>query len=282
MKALMVPNFSKYNARGIFGSVSRSFALHGVQMIFCKPLPQDVALPQGALELPLEGALQECNVIVCIGGDGTILDGASYSARSGRPLMGINAGRLGFLAQVEPDIMDHYLDRLAEDDYQLQPRSGLSASFSDGCSEAVDFALNDIVLSKLDVENIVDFEVSCDGRIMDRYLADGIIFSSPTGSTAYSLSAGGPVIDPLLSTISVVPICPHAVTTRPIVFSTRRRLSIRSESSTISVVADGRRRVSIPQGCVIRIGESAQHALFIDFGDFEFFEILKTKIKQRG
>lgn len=282
MKALIVPNFSKYNARSIFGDVCRSFSRHGVEMLFSKALPEDLPMPPGSSVHELYSCLSSCDVIVCIGGDGTILDGASYSAVSGKPVMGVNAGRLGFLAQVEPNIVDHYLDLLAKKEYTIQHRFGLSATFSDINFSSIDFALNDIVLSKIELENIVDLELYCDGKLIDSYLADGLIVSTPTGSTAYSLSAGGPVIDPKLSTVTIVPICPHSVTSRPIVFSADRKISVCSPLSTVSVVADGRKRLNIPPKCMINIRPSKHTATFIDFNDFEFFEILKTKIKQRG
>ena len=145
----------------------------------------------------------------------------------------------------------------------------------------VPFALNDIVFTKPVMTNIIDLTIDCDGRRMNSYLADGLILSTPTGSTAYSLSAGGPVIDPGLSTISIVPICPHSVSVRPIVVSAGRSVTIRSHQSMCAVV-DGRERIELLPQTAVTVRKSDKAARFVSFGEHEFFEILSHKLLQRG
>ena len=219
------------------------------------------------------------DMIICIGGDGTIIDGAHCSAAYGLPVLGINAGRLGFLAQVEPEGIAAAFDRILAGDYSIEQRFGIS--LFDGEETMVPFALNDIVFTKPVMTNIIDLEIDCDNRRMNEYSADGLILSTPTGSTAYSLSAGGPVIDPGLSTISIVPICPHSVSVRPIVVSAGRSVTIRCRQS-MCVVVDGRDRLELMPHTAVTVRRSENAARLVSFGEHEFFEILSHKLLQRG
>ena len=225
----------------------------------------------------------QCDMILCIGGDGTIIDGAHYSAGFGLPVLGINAGRLGFLAQVEPRQADKAFDRILNGDYTIEERFGLSLSRESRAGEEllVSYALNDIVLTKPVTNNIIDLTIDCDGRRLGAYTADGLILSTPTGSTAYSLSAGGPVIDPGLQAISIVPICPHSISVRPIVISGERTVTIRCRQA-MCITEDGRERINILPDSAVTVRRSQRAARLVSFGEYEFFEILSNKLLQRG
>ena len=225
----------------------------------------------------------QCDMILCIGGDGTIIDGAHYSAGFGLPVLGINAGRLGFLAQVEPRQADKAFDRILNGDYTIEERFGLSLSRESRAGEEllVSYALNDIVLTKPVTTNIIDLTIDCDGRRLGAYTADGLILSTPTGSTAYSLSAGGPVIDPGLQAISIVPICPHSISVRPIVISGERTVTIRCRQA-MCITEDGRERINILPDSAVTVRRSQRAARLVSFGEYEFFEILSNKLLQRG
>ena len=221
--------------------------------------------------------------LICFGGDGTIIDGAHCSAKFGLPVLGVNSGHLGFLAQVEPHNIEEALGRILRGEYTVEERFGLSLCFrtEDGAEQQVPFALNDIVLSKPMKTNIIDLSIRCDGKEMSRFAADGLILSTSTGSTAYSLSAGGPVIDPSLETLSIVPICPHSVSLRPTVVAASRSLAVCCQQDMV-IIVDGRRRIDIPAGTEVCISRSERRAKLISLGDFEFFEILSMKLLQRG
>ena len=225
----------------------------------------------------------QCDMILCIGGDGTIIDGAHYSAGFGLPVLGINAGRLGFLAQVEPRQADKAFDRILNGDYTIEERFGLSLSRESRAGEEllVSYALNDIVLTKPVTTNIIDLTIDCAGRRLGAYTADGLILSTPTGSTAYSLSAGGPVIDPGLQAISIVPICPHSISVRPIVISGERTVTIRCRQA-MCITEDGRERINILPDSAVTVRRSQRAARLVSFGEYEFFEILSNKLLQRG
>ena len=225
----------------------------------------------------------QCDMILCIGGDGTIIDGAHYSAGFGLPVLGINAGRLGFLAQVEPRQADKAFDRILHGDYTIEERFGLSLARESRAGEEllVSYALNDIVLTKPVTNNIIDLTIDCDGRRLGAYTADGLILSTPTGSTAYSLSAGGPVIDPGLQAFSIVPICPHSISVRPIVISGERTVTIRCRQA-MCITEDGRERINILPDSAVTVRRSQRAARLVSFGEYEFFEILSNKLLQRG
>ncbi len=225
----------------------------------------------------------QCDMILCIGGDGTIIDGAHYSAGYGLPVLGINAGRLGFLAQVEPRQAGKAFDRILNGDYTIEERFGLSLSRESQAGEEllVSYALNDIVLTKPVTTNIIDLTIDCDGRRLGAYTADGLILSTPTGSTAYSFSAGGPVIDPCLQAISIVPICPHSISVRPIVISCERAVTSRCKQA-MCITEDGRERINALPDTAVTVCRSQKAARLVSFGEYEFFEILSNKLLQRG
>lgn len=281
MNFFVIPNFSKENTCAVFNEVCRILLSRNCH-VMVEPRC-DCAFPQGVDTLSKEEACPLCDAVICIGGDGTIIDGAHCSAKYGLPVLGINVGRLGFLAQVEPDQIGAVLERLIRRDYTVEERFGLSLTYCDkaGKEKNIPFALNDIVITKPLMTNIIELNIQCDHKQMNAYAADGLIIATPTGSTAYSLSAGGPVIDPSLQTISVVPICPHSISVRPIVISANRTLSISSKQDMF-IIVDGRDRLEIPAGATATVHHSERQARFISLGDFEFFEILSMKLVQRG
>ena len=137
------------------------------------------------------------------------------------------------------------------------------------------------MLTKPVTNNIIDLTIDCDGRRLGAYTADGLILSTPTGSTAYSLSAGGPVIDPGLQAISIVPICPHSISVRPIVISGERAVTIRCRQA-MCITEDGRERINILPDSAVTVRRSQRAARLVSFGEYEFFEILSNKLLQRG
>lgn len=289
MDVLLIPNFTKEQTPQVLREVCR--ILHKLE-ITPKVLPESTeglaAHGFGDIQVCSGNSGGEiavcCDFLLSIGGDGTIIRACHYAAPAGRPVVGINVGRLGFLAQLEPDRLEEGLLRIRQGEYSLEERMALAACSWDQVPAAVSisFAINDIVVSKVPQCNIAYFEIYCNDRLIDRYAADGIIFSTPTGSTAYGLAAGGPIIDPGLSTISLVPVCPHSIATRPLIFSGDKTISLLCTSGDVQVQADGRTPAILPRGTKLSIGRSQQSAQFISFNEYEFFEVLTTKIKQKG
>ncbi len=279
MDFFLIANFSRENVPAVTQKVCDELLRRECGICLWAELAPGASYPAEVQLAAKETACRHADMIICIGGDGTIIDGAHCSAAYGLPVLGINAGRLGFLAQVEPEGIAAAFDRILAGDYSIEQRFGIS--LFDGEETMVPFALNDIVFTKPVMTNIIDLEIDCDNRRMNEYSADGLILSTPTGSTAYSLSAGGPVIDPGLSTISIVPICPHSVSVRPIVVSAGRSVTIRCHQS-MCVVVDGRERLELMPQTAVTVRRSENAARFVSFGEHEFFEILSHKLLQRG
>ena len=285
MRILLMPNFTKPRTWEVLRELCPRMEAMGMTAVAAgKDRDAMAAVGIGPVEGAPEGAEKaaaSCDLILSIGGDGTMIHSAYYAALAEKPVVGVNLGRLGFLAQIEPEELDRYLLRLQSGSCTREKRYAIQSRFSPGDGDGLPFAINDIVFTRSPDQNLVDFEVLCNGRLIDWYYADGVIFSTPTGSTAYALSAGGPVMDPSLRAIIMVPICPHSMAVRPVVLGGDKTITLRSGAQLVAV-ADGARRVTMAPGTAAIIGSSRLEPEFISFGENEFFEILTAKIKQRG
>lgn len=279
MRIYLMPNFTKPRTKELLQELCCRMKALGIDAA-CSKEDWQIMVSAGIGPVEPDPDAARCDLILSIGGDGTILHSAWRAALAGKPVVGVNLGRLGFLAQIEPEELERFLLRLREGDYQREKRFAIQAGLP-RAEDCLPFALNDIVFSKAPDQNLADFEIFCNGRPIDHYGADGVIFSTSTGSTAYALSAGGPVMDPALEAILMVPICPHSIAIRPMVFSGEKTISLRSQK-TLQAVADGARRTTVPPGVTAVIGRSPLEPEFISFGEHEFFEILAAKIKQRS
>ena len=214
----------------------------------------------------------DTDVAVVFGGDGTILK-FSRSSRVHVPVLGINCGHMGFLAEAGKSVSE-YLGRLLAGDYTVDKRKLLSVQ----CGDKTFYALNEVVLGRADTINLMDIEVATDDGSLDRYRADGVIVATPTGSTAYSLSAGGPVLSPRVPAYIVTPICPHSLHSRPIVLSDREviRLSAKSVGKCI-VVVDGAKVLTEENECVLIVSAQEKYASFIRMEKRSFYKTMLNK-----
>ncbi len=228
-------------------------------------------------------ALEDCDVVIAIGGDGTIMHSAKYAMQKDKPIFGINAGRLGFLASLEANESEHLKDLLGGN-YAIDRRMMLKVTHDTEDGSEVFFALNDAVVSKGAPAKIVDLEIYCNGQRMSTHRADGIIFSTPTGSTAYSLSAGGPVIDPNIDCISMTPICSHSLMGRSIIFSDDKVLRVSAnidDEHEAYLSVDGESGVKLAKGDSVTIEKSDIFIRFVKLTDKPFYEILNEKILEK-
>ncbi len=169
-----------------------------------------------------ELAIEASDIIIAIGGDGTMLHAARLIHDSGKPLLGINSGRLGFLADIRMEELEDALSMLIAGKYEMESRFFLEATV-DGKKQ---YALNEVLFSKHSSVSMITLAVSCDGIPVNKYWADGLIIATPTGSTAYNLSSGGPIILPETNVMVLTPVCPHALTTRPLVLPADKKITI--------------------------------------------------------
>ena len=204
-----------------------------------------------------ESAAAGCELVCVLGGDGTILRGAELSRGSAVPLLGVNLGHVGFLAEAEREDLDATVERIVSRDYTVEERLTLEVhAFEDGRTVFSSWALNEVTVEKASRERILELTVAVDGRPLSTWGCDGIVMATPTGSTAYAFSAGGPVVWPDVEALLLVPISAHALFARPVLVSPRSRLTVqvlpRTRGSGV-VWCDGRRAVDLPPGARIEV-----------------------------
>ena len=226
--------------------------------------------------------LDGVDLIVAVGGDGTILFASRVASGHGVPLFGVNRGRLGFLADVSPDDMLSAIDEILAGNYTRDSRMQLAATLdSPGRGTITDIGLNDIVLQRRETGRMVDFETRVGEHYVNTHAGDGLIVATPTGSTAYALSCGGPILEPQLDAIVVVPVCPHTLTDRPIVIRASQSIGVRvleRAGTKAEITVDGRSLGEIlPEDrLVIRAAES--RVTLIHPPSYDFYGILRSKL----
>lgn len=232
--------------------------------------------------MPLEAVYSEADIIIVLGGDGTILEVARRAANRGTPILGINLGRLGYMAELEMSGLDG-LDALFTGDYTLDRRSMLRVElFSGNDLKSFCYALNDAVISNGSVSRIVDLELLQGGQHVANYRADGLIIATPTGSTAYSMSAGGAVVDPAVPCFCVTPICPHSFGARPLIFSDSTVLEVRNtcaREKMLYLTVDGRMNFELYRNQTVRITKSDLKTNLIRLTPSSFYSNLRAKMR---
>ena len=218
--------------------------------------------------------------ILALGGDGTILSLARAVAHRDTPILGVHLGKLGFLAEVTSDQMFTRLNQVVSGEYQIQKRMVLKGSVRCGEEDKTFYALNDFVVDRSASYRLLSCLLKSNGHIVAKYQADGLIVSTPTGSTAYSLAAGGPVVDPTVSSIIVSPICPHSLTVRPIVLSGNSRLSIEFVDKEVqaSLAVDGQVTELLDSNTKIIVEKGEYSIQLITFPDSSYFKTLRMKM----
>lgn len=253
------------------------------------PLMTDVLSEASSAGVPCgseQDLIDSCDYLVCLGGDGTFLKAARKVYRSRIPIMGINLGNLGYLAEVDRDNIENAVKHLMEGKYEIEKRMMLEAVISrKGKDTITDVALNDVVITRGAVSRILHVKAYINDVFVDTFPGDGLIIASPTGSTAYSLSAGGPIADPDTEVMIMTPICPHILYSRSFI--------TKSDSVVKAVVADGfdhhamvsldgREGYEITNGDHVSVRKSGYSINLIKIGKVNFFDILRTKIYFRG
>lgn len=232
--------------------------------------------------LSMEEIYSVAECIVVLGGDGSLLDAARRASPLGKPLLGINMGHLGYMTELEIGELSQ-LSKLISSDFEIDERFMLSVSVHTqaGGQKAESFALNDAVISNGSVARIVDLELYEEGELVSTYRADGLIVATPTGSTAYSMSAGGPIADPHLNCLLVTPICPHSLTARPLLFRDEARLEIKNvcqREKMLFLTVDGRINFEIYRGDTVRITRSNMITRLIRLDKGGFYNRLQHKM----
>lgn len=233
--------------------------------------------------LPIDPLYAEADIVIVLGGDGSILEAARRAATRGTPVLGINFGRLGYMAELEAGQLDE-LHRLFTGEYTLERRMMLRVDLLGNGGELKSFcyALNDAVVSNGSVARVIDLELAENGETVTSYRADGLIIATPTGSTAYSMSAGGAIVDPSVGCFCVTPICPHSFAARPLIFSDRSVLEIRNicvREKMLYLTVDGKMSFELLRGQSVRVTRSRLETKLIRFRKSGFYRVLCRKLQ---
>ena len=222
---------------------------------------------------------KQCDSLVTLGGDGTLISAVRRSFSYNIPIFGVYAGNLGFLADVSIDELDEFAKNLSVGNYRIDERSVLQASLIKNDQEIKLHAFNDIVFTRPSISNMIHVETLVDNKAFNTYYGDGVIVATPTGSTAYNSSAGGPVLFPLTKVFTLTPICPHSLKQRPVVLPGEFSIQMKTSDSKALIIVDGQDMYELNQGDSIHIKLSNNYAKLIHRNEFNYFEVLKEKLE---
>lgn len=282
MTVYISPNPGKAMAYGISQRAAQILLTHGAQVLMQDGL-QAECMTMGVVYLSQKECLERTDVILTIGGDGTILHEANLSLEYRKPILGINLGRCGFLATCEVDEMEAKLSAVARGEYFLDNRMLLYVRVL-GDDSWEGHALNDVVMTKGRLQQAVDFSIYCDDILVEHYRGDGVIVATPTGSTAYSLAAGGPILDSQTKGIVVTPICPHSLASPAMVFVQERKINLcvgQVADEEVFISCDGDAGYSVKAGATAEVRLSDQVVQLITFSKADQFQAIDQKLRGR-
>ncbi len=273
----MVWRSSKRESLKVAGELIDLLGEYGISVAASNVLAGALGRPS----LAAEDALGACDLIMVLGGDGAILSALDWALPNDIPVLGINFGRLGFLTEIDPSSLKQDIESLLEGKYTLDTRTTMTIS---GLDQRDFFALNEIVVTRATpAVRVLSLEIEVNGTLVDRISGDGLIVASATGSTAYSLSAGGPIVMPGLDCFVITPICAHTMTARPVVVSSNDAVTVRvlDDRGGAHAVLDGRKDVALsgdaPQITILR---SEMQARFVRLHDRNYFSLLRGKLSE--
>lgn len=282
MKISIFPNFNNDGVLQTCEEICKELDKLGVEysVAKCNESDETGTLP---LFFDTNELIENCDIVIVVGGDGTTLNVAKAASLHNKLTLGINAGRLGFMSGLERDELS-LLNRLVSGEYEVEERMMINARLMSENGTQNFICLNDAVITRGDLARLIDVTVKSDGRVITKNRADGMIIATPTGSTAYSMAAGGPVVSPDNSCFVVTPICPHSLVNRSIVFSSDKELEITVENdknNTSYLSIDGEKSVTVTKNSKIIISKSAYVAKLIKIKPDSFYEILNKKLLER-
>jgi NAD+ kinase len=242
-------------------------------------------LSRPELGYSLQDIYKQSDFVVVLGGDGTLLGVARQAAPHKTPILGVNMGHLGFITEVEVDDVFKGLERVLSNDYLIEERMMLEASvIKEGHEMEAFYCLNDVVITRGSLSRMVTLRTFIDENYVDTYRADGLVVSTPTGSTAYSLSAGGPIVSPGVRVVLLTPICPHSLNSRGIVVSDEEciRIEVVDNYQEVYLTVDGQQGYTMKSGDMVIIRKAPFAARLVKICQRSFYDVLRTKLKERS
>jgi NAD+ kinase len=277
---LLVVHARRSEARDVASQMAAALTSSGIEIRIGADDAEEMALPGSVIVAADERAADGCELVVVLGGDGTILRGAERARGADVPLLGINLGHVGFLAEAELEAVDDVARAIVDRTWSVEERMVIDVVITlQGREVDRTWALNDVSLEKATREHMIEVLVEIDGRPLSRWGCDGVVCATPTGSTAYAFSAGGPVVWPQVEALLVVPISAHALFARPLVVSPSSVIAweLPDDRSQAVLSADGRRAVDIPAGGRIEIRRHARPVRLARLSDSPFTDRLVAK-----
>ncbi|HLN58491.1 MAG TPA: NAD(+)/NADH kinase [Thermoanaerobaculia bacterium] len=260
------------------GSLERALSRRGLEVVFDAKTAHAMGRDGG---VPRERIARQAELVFVLGGDGTLLSVAREAPET-TPVLGINVGALGYLTGLKQKEALRRLDEVLGGGFREDRRRRLDVSITEGPNQGTHRALNDAVLNREAIGRISTFTILIEGRSIARFRGDGVIVATPTGSTAYSLSAGGPILDPALAAVVVTPISPHALTQRPLVVPASTKVGLmvtgRKPQDGVQLTLDGQARFAIPPGCLVEVRESGSPVILLRPPESNNFHTLAEKL----
>jgi NAD+ kinase len=278
MKSIgIIANVRKEMTKGVVNEIIRWAKQENVGLFLGEELTPVVGHSEAAL--PAKELWQECDVLISLGGDGTMLASARAVGEHETPILGINLGGVGFLTEINSNDLKNTLNRLKKGEYFIEKRMVLETEV-EGLKKFEQYALNDIVIDKGEIARLFLLHLYANDEFICSYSADGLIISTPSGSTAYNLAAGGPIINPRMNALIVSPICPHTLASRTILFSEKETLKVTVEldSREAGLTIDGQVAFHLKSGSSVLIRKANHSVNLVKLRDRSFYEILRTKL----
>lgn len=280
----LVINRNKDEDLSISKKIAETFNKSGIILIVENKELKDILSPY-AVYVSKNEFVKRAEAVFCVGGDGTLLNVAGRMGRHGLPLMGINIGRLGFLTELEYNELEDWICDIACDNYSIEERIMLEVSLHLGKRVIKDFCLNDFVVSRGGSPRLIDVKAYIDDDFVDSFTGDGVIVSTPTGSTAYSLSCGGPIAGPAMKVMLITPICPHNIYSRTFLADSSKTVRIESVEKNEYhglVILDGQKSHLIESPLKAYIKTSDQPVKMIKINRKNFYDVIRKKLYNRG
>ena len=289
MKIGLIVNKDKKQAEICAEQISKLLLLNNAEILLNNSVKEIIELPDYSKNVYYadsdEEIVKDSDVTITVGGDGTIIHNAKFAATYGKPLIGVNMGRIGFVAGLEYFEISE-LKKLITNDFKIQHRMLLDVVLEQENGEKEQFlAINEATITRDILKPIIDISVSLNSERIITYRADGMIFATPTGSTAYSFSSGGPVVEPDMECILLTPICPHALSSRQVVFRDDAVLTASIDNADDThgyLVIDGQTNVALQKGDKVIIKKSILHLDLIILKEKNFYTLLNEKLKEKN
>ena len=280
-RILLVVHTGRADARDTAASAAARLRSAGIEVLVLGDEAGDMVLPDVEVVAAEPASVVGSELVLVLGGDGSLLRAAELARPSGTPILGVNLGRVGFLAETEQEMLPANIERIICGDYEVEDRLTIDVTVTDvDGAQSTAWALNEVSIERADRRGLLEFVVAVDGRPLSRWGGDGVIVATPTGSTAYAFSAGGPVMWPAIEALLVVPIAVHALFNRALVVAPDSVVAIEIDQATGAnalLMCDGRRYVPLPRGALVEVRRGALPVRLARLHDAPFTDRLVRK-----